>query len=97
MACDYHLAQSVDAQEHRQFVWAPYDLFPVDILAIARVREKQGLPMPEVDHPLMQTPLAKPPPNDVRPHMPPDPLLDAVIEKARKQGFLPAEGDVFAP
>jgi len=97
-ACDYHLDQTVYSDEvYKEFDRVPYELFPVDILAIAAVRAKQGLPMPELDHPLMQTPLAKPPPNDIRPRMPPDPLLDAVIEKARKQGFLPADGDVFAP
>jgi hypothetical protein len=96
-ACDYHLDHATYSDADKEFLTAPYDLFPVDIVAIARVREKQGLPMPELDHPLMKTPLAKPPPNDVRPRMPPDPLLDAVIAKARKEGFLPAEGDVFAP
>ncbi|TKD03380.1 hypothetical protein [Polyangium fumosum] len=96
-ACDYHLDEAVYSDANKEFLTSPYDLFPVDILAIAAVRAKQGLPMPELDHPLMQTPLAKLPPNNTRPRMPPDPLLEAVIEKARKQGFLPADGDVFTP
>jgi len=96
-ACDYHLEHATYSAADKEFLDPPYSLFPVDILAIARVREHLGLPMPEIDHPLMQTPLAKPPPPDKRPVLPPDPLLDAVIAKARAQGFLPPEGgDDFA-
>ena len=59
-----------------------YNLFPLEILAIQRIRREQGLPTPEIDHPLMQTPLAHPP--EVMPHVE-DELLNQVIAKVRKE------------
>ena len=88
-ACDYHLAQSRTAMGYPPFVYSPYQIFPVDMLAIAVVRRGQGLEMPAVEHPLLSTPLATPPPREQRPRMKqPDPLLDQVIAKAKATGFL---------
>jgi hypothetical protein len=88
-ACDYHLEQSWTARGFPPFVYGPYQMFPVDILAIARVRRDLGLEMPKVDHPLLATPLATPPPGEQRPRMPqPDPLLEKLIQKAKDTGFL---------
>ena len=88
-ACDYHLSQSWSGKGAPEFAHSPYQMFPVDILAIARVRRDLGLEMPTVDHPLLSTPLATPPPREKRPRMPqPDPLLEKVIQKAKDTGFL---------
>ena len=87
-ACDYHLAQSRRLTGYPPFVQSPYEMFPVDILAIAIVRRDLGLEMPKVEHPLLSTPLATPPPREQRPRMGSDPLLEQVIQKARATGFL---------
>ena len=96
-ACDYHLAQSWTAKGYPPFVRSPYQMFPVDILAIAIVRRDLGLEMPKVEHPLLSTPLATPPPREQRPRMKrPDPLLEQVIAKARETGFLRDDSDAEA-
>lgn len=88
-AYDYHLAQSRTEIGYAPFLRSPYQIFPVDMLAIAVVRRAQGLEMPKVDHPLLSTPLATPPPREQRPRMGrPDPLLEQVMQKARDTGFL---------
>ena len=85
--CDYHLEQSWTARGYPPFVHTPYQMFPVDILAIARVRRDLGLVMPAVEHPLLSTPLATLPPSEQCPRMPrPDPLLEKVIQKAKDTG-----------
>ncbi len=62
-ACDYHVEQAFDdsEQDTQDFFYTLYNLFPVEILAIKRIRKLQGLSMPEIDHPLMKTSLANPP------------------------------------
>jgi hypothetical protein len=60
--CDYHVEHSVEGKHaHAEFVVPPYNLFPIDILAIKRVREDLKLSWPSVSHPLLETPLARPP------------------------------------
>ena len=87
-ACDHHLSQSWSGN-WVEFGDSPYQMLPVDILAIARVRRDLGLEMPTVEHPLLSTPLATLPPREQRPRMPqPDPLLEKVIQKAKDTGFL---------
>jgi hypothetical protein len=83
-ACDFHVENSVDDDPDGawDFFRPLYSLFPVEILAIRRIRREQRLPMPEIDHPLMQTPLAHPP--DPMPKVE-DELLNAVIAKARTE------------
>lgn len=58
-ACDYHLQRAIEPKgyEIHEFNRAPFTLLPVEILALRSVREKLGLPMPEVDHPLLTSPL----------------------------------------
>ena len=58
-ACEYHLQQAVEPKgyEIHEFNRAPFTLLPVEILALRSVRERLGLPMPEVDHPLLTSPL----------------------------------------
>lgn len=60
-ACDYHLSRAVEPRgyEIHEFNRAPFTLLPVEILALRSVREKLGLRMPEVDHPLLNSPLVR--------------------------------------
>ncbi len=60
-ACDYHLARTGDPKGYDiyEFNLSQWQLLPIEILALRSVREKLGLPMPEVDHPLLNTPLVK--------------------------------------
>jgi hypothetical protein len=81
-ACDYHVKRMHDDGGYSEFLGAPQDLLPVEMLMIRRIREDHGLPNPEIDHPLMQTPLGKAPKRlpEVK-----DELLERVIAKARKE------------
>jgi hypothetical protein len=80
-ACDYHGERSVDGQiAHAEFVRIPHNVFPAEILAVKRVREEEGLPWPTVNHPLLNTPLAKLPPS--LPRIRTD-LLDRVADAVR--------------
>jgi hypothetical protein len=60
-ACDYHVDQAFDDsdQDTQDFFYPLYNLFPVEILAVKRIREFDGGAMPEIDHPLMKTILGK--------------------------------------
>ena len=87
-ACDYHLEQTLDRSPYPEFVWPPYMLFPVDILVIGEIRKRLGLSTPRVDHPLLDTPLAKVPPPAERPRMGPDPLLDEVMARVKQDGLI---------
>ena len=79
-ACDFHVQQA--RGEDGEFCHMPYDLAPFEILAVQRVRRDLGLPTPEIDHPLLQTPLARPPEQPPEFH---DELLDKIIAKARAE------------
>ena len=85
-ACDRHLSDALlilSGEGYPDFL-GPYDLFPVEILALNRIRRELGMAIPVVEHPLLSTPLALPPPADSRPKTTPDPVLDEFVAKARK-------------
>lgn len=84
-AADYHV-QNLDLPPYSdedifEFTGAPYDIFPVEIHAIYRVRQRLGLETPRIDHPLMNTPFGNPP-KDI-PEVD-DPLLNRAIERVRE-------------
>jgi|GEM_PF-3087338 len=80
-ACDYHCEQTFDDPKgYPAFTWMPYNVFPVEILAIQRVRRDLGLPTPEIEHPLLESPLAHPPATLPEVH---DELLDKVIAQVK--------------
>jgi hypothetical protein len=56
--CEHRLTQVVGEadDEVSEFRFAP--ILPVEIAAVATIRRRRGEVMPEVDHPLMRTPLA---------------------------------------
>jgi hypothetical protein len=67
-ACDYHCENLRERNDNlAEFDEPPFDLYPVEILAIYKVREGLGLETPKIDHPLMSTPLASLASRDVTP------------------------------
>ena len=82
-ACDYHLRRIEDPtdEDFPEFYYPLYDVFPAEILAIRRVRKRVGLETPDVNHPLLRTPLADPPANLA---MTSGPTLGSVIQVAQK-------------
>lgn len=82
-ACDYHVEQIKvkDPDEIGVFESNPHDIFPSEILALYRVREKLGLETPIVSHPLLETPFAKVPETIT---YEPDPLIEQTIELAMR-------------
>jgi hypothetical protein len=81
-ACDYHVKRMHDDQGYSEFLGAPQDLLPVEMLMIRRIRDDLGLPNPEIEHPLMQTPLAHRPKElpEVK-----DELLEKVTARAKAE------------
>ena len=60
-ACDFHLSRSKEHTDDETFEFAhPVDaIYPVEILFVLRVRQLLGLDNPDVDHPLLNSPLGK--------------------------------------
>lgn len=87
--CDEHVLQSGEPTDETgyDFHELVYRLFPVELLAVLRLRRLEGLTTPVIDHPLLASPLGllydPPPPL-------PDPLLEAV--RKRLAVDLPALG-----
>jgi hypothetical protein len=87
--CDYHCVRAFDDPDgFPEFAWEPYNVFPVDILAIQRVRRDLGLKTPTIEHPLLDTPLTKTP-------VTPPPVDDQVLATVRQRALdeLPGIGD----
>jgi hypothetical protein len=80
--CDFHLASVNVPEWYGAFERGGYRVFPVEILAIAAVRERLGLPMPKVKHSLLATPLATPPPATPCGPAPQDELVQRIVAKA---------------
>jgi len=84
--CDYH-CQSMeddDGDWDPEFDLSPFDLIPVEVLAILNVRKKMGHTNPQISHPLMQTPLASMPLMDEQ--LPSDRVLE-MTERAFNSVF----------
>jgi len=59
-ACDAHMKYSKCTQVDLVEFDLPSDiLYPVEILAVLRLRETRGLTNPEIDHPLLKTPVGR--------------------------------------
>lgn len=79
--CDYHCKYArgeydEDSENPPAFGLAPYNLFPVDILVIQRIRTDQGL-MTVCMHPLLDTPLYRNVPAT------PPPFVDPELQEVR--------------
>jgi hypothetical protein len=57
-ACDYHIYSIYDDGGNKANEILAFEFIPFDIRSIEFVRAKEGLPNAQIDHPLMQTPLA---------------------------------------
>ena len=79
--CDLHCEESFDVGSYPMFVYPPYNIFPVEILALLRVRSDLGLKTPVIDHPLLRSALCSPP--KIVPVIQ-DELLDAAVEFVRR-------------
>lgn len=96
VACDRHLLQSSTSdRKHFDFghTWEFYDAY--EVLAVRALRQRLGLAVPEVDHPLAATWLAQPQAPSAPLH---DELVTAVTQRARS--LLPQwdlAGSDFAP
>ena len=67
-ACEYHLSKTgVEGDDDdplgvgEVYSWAPFDLMPAELLAYFKLRADLQLPAVSAAHPLLSTPLAKPP------------------------------------
>lgn len=82
--CDYHVHHIGDPNDSEPIVefesW-PYPVFPVEVLAVERVRTIHDFDFPTVDHPIMRSPLAMVP-KDI--DLDEDPLLTRVFEAMRE-------------
>jgi hypothetical protein len=81
-ACDYHMSQTDDPHDKGfpEFIEFLYAVFPVEIIAIRRVRSLLGLTTPSIDHPLLCSSLASPPANI---DIPKDEVLSNLLSAAR--------------
>src|SRR5205807_776375 len=59
--CDYHCRnmEDIGGDWNAEFKYSPFDVMPIEILAIVKVRASFGLGQPEINHPLLSTPLGK--------------------------------------
>lgn len=57
-ACDYHVQQ---IKADGEFENNPHDIFPSEMVALYRIRERLGLETPAVKHALLETPFANVP------------------------------------
>jgi hypothetical protein len=78
--CDLHCEEAIDRGGASAFAFHPYNVFPVEIMSILRIRRLLGLDTPEISHPLMETPLLTPPKT---PPVVEDALLDRVVRRFR--------------
>lgn len=89
--CEHHLASVEDTSTWTaEFGTSTYRVWPAEVLAVARTRARLGLTTPTVEHPLMQTPLATPPPTVPPAHV--DERVAALVTRARS-----LMGDVSLP
>lgn len=77
--CDLHCEEAVDNGGAAAYAFHPYNVFPVEIMAVLRIRRLLGLETPEISHQLLQTPLVTPPP----PPVVDDDLLNRAIHRFR--------------
>ena len=81
-ACDYHLYRSKDDTDDESYEFSNpvYAVYPVEILFFLRIRQILGLTNPEVDHPLLDSPLGKLPSSSCSM----DPSLDPIRERIKR-------------
>jgi hypothetical protein len=68
-ACDYHCEQMALSSPHDAmsvFSDSPFDFIPYEIFALLKLRELQGLPVPDLQHPLLELPTASRAPREIK-------------------------------
>jgi len=61
-ACDFHCDRTAQlTDEDTEFWRMPFQVFPAEIIAIQRIREERVGHTPAVSHPLLDTPISRPP------------------------------------
>lgn len=93
--CDEHLKR---AHWNYNGPWGsfsglPYAIIPLDILFIQEIRQRMGVETLLPKHPLMDTPMADLTAWKSMPVPKEHPLLAPLLERARKEGFLPPAGE----
>ncbi len=80
-ACEYHVARSREHnnKEYFEFCTENFRLQPVEILAVLRMRELLGLVVPQIDHPIMNTPAGALYPTT---RVEPDPIIEPALKAA---------------
>jgi hypothetical protein len=60
-ACNYHCRNMEDVvhASNAEFRYPPFDVMPIEILAILKVRATAGFKVPQINHPLLNTPFGK--------------------------------------
>jgi hypothetical protein len=83
-ACDLHISRSKwgTNKEFFEFSQDEFMIYPVEILAVLRLREFLGLENPILNHKLMNSPLGK---LIKLKNLQPDPLITEVISKLKKE------------
>lgn len=59
--CDYHLKQALTQAGYPEFEISPYNLLPIEFLALSRVRALSDMPTPRPEHPLLRSEFVNPP------------------------------------
>ena len=86
---DYHLQQALTEQGYPEFGVSPYNLLPIDYLAVRSVRARHGLPTPVPNHPLLRAELLDPPSTWNEPLLEPDPAVAKLVSAAQSAGLWP--------
>ncbi|HEY1190681.1 MAG TPA: hypothetical protein VGE74_23825 [Gemmata sp.] len=78
-ACDFHCDRTAQLEDEDTEFWRmPFQVFPAEILATQRIREETVGHTPAVSHPLLDTPIARPP---MPVPLPDDELLASVVAR----------------
>ena len=82
-ACDFHLSRSKEPTDRETYEFADpvYAIYPVEVLMVFRIRQILGLSNPEVDHPLLNSPLGQLPESGCSMN----PSLKPILEKLERR------------
>ncbi|MEZ2661042.1 hypothetical protein ACBP89_23910 [Aneurinibacillus aneurinilyticus] len=80
--CDFHI-YSLSDTPHKLSEILSFDCIPYDYYCIRLIREKEGLATPNIEHPLLQTPLAEIPKDKPGYKLDEDEVLQFVIQNEK--------------
>lgn len=82
LACDYHLEQALTQKGYPEFAMSPYNLLPIEYLALRRMRSAFSLETPAPAHPLLRQEFLNLPESWTRPLASADPGVLRLVETA---------------